>query len=210
MRILKNFLFGLVLVIAGIMSLMLIPSPQAPADKPWQVTVMPDGNSKILGIHLGSTDYQTAQSLLGVVGKTALFVDPDGRSGVEAYFDSVNLGGLSAKLVLNIGISEDRLQKMQTRASVGELRPSGAHQHVLAEIDRDFVLTSPVVGLTYIPSIGLKPDMIESRFGKPVSVKQSAADEQGRTTEIWSYPDIGLQIELHPEQKPILVYRAKS
>ena len=56
MRIIRNLIIGLVLLIGGVMLLMLIPSPQAPADKPWEVTVMPDGNSRVLGIHLGQTD----------------------------------------------------------------------------------------------------------------------------------------------------------
>lgn len=210
MRILKNVFFGLFLVIVGIVMLMLLPSPQAPAEKPWEITTMPDGNSQVLGIHLGKTDYQTAQARLGVVSETALFVDPDGQASVEAYFDSVNLGGLSAKLVLNLGVSDDRLALMLNRASAGELRPSGAHQHVLAAVDRDYVLNAPVQALTYIPSIGLSREMIESRFGKATTVSELAADEQGRRTEIWSYPEIGLTIEFHPEQKPILIYRTKS
>mgnify|MGYP000563183216 CR=1 FL=1 len=209
MRILKNLIIGLILLVGGVMLLMLIPSPQAPADKPWEVTVMPDGNSKVLGIHLGHTDYKTAQQQLGVFGETGLFVDPDGRRSIEAYFDSVNLAGLSAKLVLNLGVSEQQIDDMLNRASAGELQPSGAHQHELAEIDRESLLTIPVTGLTYIPSVRLKPEMLRSRFGEPASIEQSEADENGQHTESWLYPDLGLSIVFQPEQKPILIYRAK-
>lgn len=209
MRIIRNLIIGLVLLIGGVMLLMLIPSPQAPADKPWEVTVMPDGNSRVLGIHLGQTNYKTVQQQFGVFGTTGLFVDPDGSRSVEAYFDSVNQAGLSAKLVLNLGVTEAQLDAMQARASAGELQPSGAHRHELAEADREILLATAVTGMTYIPSVRLKKDMLRSRFGEPASTEVSEADDNGQSTESWLYPDIGLTVLFQPEQKPILVYRAK-
>ena len=210
MRILKNLIFGVLLVIGGVMLMMLIPSPQAPAEKPWEVTIMPDGNSKVLGIHLGSTDYKSAQEQLGIFGKTALFVDPDGRQGVEAYFDSVNLGGLSAKLVLNLDVQKEQLGSMLSRAIASERKPSGAHQYELAEADRVQLLTVPVIAITYIPSVTLKPDMVISRFGEPEGITQTPADEDGLSGEIWRYPALGLSVVFQSEQKTVLIYRAKS
>ncbi len=208
MRILRNVLLGFLLIIIGIVALMLIPSPQAPAEKPWEVTVMPDGNSRVLGIHLGQTNYKTAQQQLGVFGKTALFVDPDGSRSVEAYFDSINLGGLSAKLVMNLAVDEDRLQAMQSRTEDGEYKPSGAYQYQLSEQDRTFLLAAPVIGLTYIPSVRLDREMVESRFGEPARSEQSERDDNGRVTETWFYPEIGLSVLFQSEQKTLLVYRA--
>lgn len=208
MRILRNVLLGFLMLIVGIVALMLIPSPQAPAEKPWEVTVMPDGNSRVLGIHLGQTNYKTAQQQLGEFGKTALFVDPDGSRSVEAYFDSINLAGLSAKLVMNLEVDEDRLQAMQARTEEGEYKPSGAYQYQLSEQDRTFLLGVPVIGLTYIPSVRLDREMVKSRFGEPAHSEQSEKDENGRVTETWFYPDIGLSVIFQTEQKTLLVYRA--
>lgn len=209
MRILRNIFLGFLLIIIGIASLMFIPSPQAPAEKPWEVEVMPDGNSEVLGIHLGNTNYKTAQQQLGVFGKTALFVDPDGSRSVEAYFDSVNLAGLSAKLVMNLEVGKNRMETMLSNAGAGELKPSGAHQYELSEQDRAFLLSVPVIGLTYIPSLKLDRDMIQSRFGEPESIEKSQVDEQGQVTETWFYPAIGLSVLFQPQQKTLLVYRAR-
>lgn len=209
MRILRNVFLGLLLIVIGIAALMLLPSPQAPAEKPWEVTVMPDGNSRVLGIHLGHTDYKTAQQQLGVFGKTALFVDPDGSKSVEAYFDSINLAGLSAKLIMNLGVAKTRLQSMQEQAGAGELQPSGAHQYELTEQDREYLLRVPVIGLTYIPSVRLDRQMIQSRFGDPARSEQSEMDEKGQITETWFYPAIGLSVLFQSKQKTLLVYRAK-
>ncbi|MCX4188292.1 lytic murein transglycosylase [Methylophaga sp. OBS4] len=205
MRLLRNFIIGLVLVLIGIAALLLVPSPQPPASKPWEVTLMPDGNSKVLGIHLGQTRYGEAQTALGIFGETAIFTDSDNRASVEAYFDSINLGGLSAKLVLNLAVSEQQLASMLSRATAGKLQPSGARQHELHERDRIALLQAPVKAITYIPSVRLDKEMLTARFGEPAEIKTSA---EISATETWFYPDIGLQVELNPEQKTILLYRA--
>lgn len=210
MKIIRNIIIGLMLLVGGIMILMLLPSPQGTADKPWEVTIMDDGNPRVLGIHLGNTDYKSAQQHLGVFGETALFVDPDGSRSVEAFFDSINQAGLSAKLVLNLDVSEDRMQAMQQHATAGERQPSGARQLELSEQDREFLLTAPVKALTYMPSVRLKPEMIKSRFGEADKVEQKKAPETGLVTETWHYPAIGLTIVFRGEDKPILVYQART
>jgi hypothetical protein len=208
MRTFKNFLIGLVLVVLGIMAMMLIPSPQGDADKPWEITTMPDGNSKVLGIHLGKTDYRTAQDKLGEFGQTALFEDEDGSLSVEAFFDSTNLGGLSAKVVLNLGVESQQLQPMLKRAQNGKLQPSGAHQYELAEADRQQLLSAPVTVITYMPTLRLAPEMIRSRFGEPDKKVTTNVDEEGGKAETWLYTSTGLSIVFQGEQKPILIYRA--
>ncbi len=209
MKIIRNIIIGLLLLVAGTIALMLIPSPQGTADKPWEVTTMADGNPRVLGIHLGKTDYKSAQQQLGVFGETALFVDPDGSRSVEAFFDSINQSGLSAKLVINLDVSEARMQAMQQNAIAGERQPSGARQLTLAEQDRAFLLTAPVRAMTYMPSVRLKPEMIKSRFGEPDKVEQKKAAETGLVTRTWHYPDIGLTVVFRGEDKPILVYQAR-
>lgn len=210
MRLMRNIIIGLVLVITGIALLMFIPSPQPPASKPWEINMMPDGNIEVLGIHLGNTRYQSAQESLGVFGKTALFVDPDGSLSIEAFFDSINLAGLSAKLVLNLSVPPDELEQMLARAKAGKLQPSGAHQHELAEQDRQRLLKAPVIGMTYIPSVRLDADMLKTRFGEPERIQQLHNSEDGTTTQHWVYPSKYLTIDLPQEQKPLLVYRAKN
>lgn len=209
MRLLKNFLIGLILVLAGISAMLLIPSPQPPASKPWEVINMPDGNSKVFGIHLANTSYKTAQEQLGVFGKTAIFTDPDNSTSVEAYFESINLGGLSAKLVLNLAVPPEQLQAMLKRAKAGKLQPSGAHQHELAQSDRVAVLKAPVTAITYIPSVSLDKQMIASRFGDPDATK-TMTDSEGVSTTIWHYAAPNLRVHFSENQKTLLLYTAKS
>jgi len=209
MRALRNFMIGLSLVTAGIAAMMFIPSPQPPASKPWEVTIMPDGNAEVLGIHLANTTYKRAQEKLGVFGKTALFIDPDNSLSVEAFFNSINLAGLSAKLVLNLDVPAQQLETMLARASTGKLQPSGAHQHELAEIDRIALLEAPVNAITYIPTVRLDAAMIKTRFGEPDSKKQTT-DADGITINSWQYSQSMLTVNFSEKQKTQLIYQAKS
>ena len=209
MRIIRNFIVGLLLVLVGIAAIMLIPSPQPPASKPWEVTVMPDNNVQVFGIHLGKTDYKTAQQALRVFGKTAIFTDPDNKATVEAYFDSVNLGGLSAKMVLNLDVDEDKIADMLERASAGKLQPSGAHQHELAEEDKQFLLSSPVAAITYIPSVRLDEEMIQERFGAPDSTNTGLPDDEGNADIIWLYQKLNLTVIFSSNNKTLLIYQTK-
>lgn len=207
MRTLKNLLLGLALVVAGLVAMLMLPSPQPPASKPWEITRMPDGNIEVLGIHLGQTRYREAQQQLGEFGETALFTDPDGQVSLEAYFDSINLGGLSAKLVLNLGVDDALLADMLSRAQSGKLQPSGARQHELHAQDRVAILDAPVIAITYIPTVRLRRDMLESRFGEADRISQ-IDDDAG--SQIWHYDDIGLDISFNPAQRSVLLYRARS
>jgi len=209
MRILRNFIIGLILVVAGIAAMMLIPSPQPPAAKPWEVTIMADGNPQVLGIHLGTTTYKQAQQQFGIYGETAIFTNDEKAASIEAYFNSVNLGGLSAKLVLNLAVSPEQINAMLSRAKAGKLQPSGAHQHELSETDRTTLLDIPVQAITYIPSVRLNQEMVKTRFGE-ADTQTEATDAEGKTTEIWQYKDLGLIVQFIEQQKTLLIYTAKS
>lgn len=209
MRTLRNFIIGLILVIGGIAAMMFIPSPQPPAAKPWDVTIMPDGNVQVLGIHLANTTYKSAQETLGIFGKTAMFRDPDNSLSVEAFFDSINLGGLSAKLILNLSVSAEQMEAMLERATHGKLQPSGAYQHELAEVDRISLLSAPVNAMTYIPTVRLDAAMIKTRFGEP-DKKQKTTDADAVIVNNWHYMKSMLTVKFAEKQKTLLIYRSKS
>jgi len=209
MRTLRNFIIGLILVIGAIAAMLFIPSPQPPAAKPWEVTIMPDGNVQVLGIHLANTTYKTAQETLGTFGETAIFRDPNNSLSVEAFFNSINLSGLSAKLVLNLDVKAKQLEAMLKRATSGKLQPSGAYQHEIAEVDRIALLKTPVNAITYIPTVRLDETMITSRFGEP-DTKQQSTDPDGVTINSWHYTSSMLTVNFSEKEKTVLIYRTKS
>jgi len=197
----KKFLLGLVLIVVGIASLMLIPSKQLPAPMPWEVNTMADGNIKVFDIHLGSTTYAQAQQLVRQYGKTAIFTQDGSQPSVEAYFDSVNLGGLSAKLVLTLAVDEHVVEALLSQALDARIQDSGAHRYTLENSSQ--LVNTAVKSLTYIPSIKLNSDMVKHRFGEATSIEKFADMPE---SELWLYPDLGLSIHLNPNQKTIMQY----
>ena len=200
----KNVFISLLLVIIGIAALMLIPSKQAPAPMPWEVTVMQDGNSKVFDIHLGTTTYGEAQQILRQYGKTAIFSQEGKESTVEAFFNSINMGGLSAKLILNLSASEQQIKEMSSDALEARLQDSGAHKYTLNNDANTELVNATVTAITYIPSVRLDAEMIGHRFGKADSIEQEADDD---TTEVWHYLELGLTIQLNSREKTILQYQ---
>ena len=202
----KNIFISLLLIVVGIAALMLIPSKQAPAPMPWEVTIMQDGNSKVFNIHLGTTTYGQAQQILRQYGETAIFSQEGQKSTVEAYFNSINMGGLSAKLILNLSASEQQISEMSSNALEARLQDSGAHKYTLNNNANTELVNAKVMAITYIPSVRLDSEMVQHRFGKAGRIEQ--ADDNGNT-EIWHYPTLNLSIQLNEEEKTVIQYLSR-
>lgn len=207
MRMLRNFIIGLFVAVVGVGALMFIPSTQAPAPMPWEITIMPDGNSKVFDIHLGKTTFRQAQQIFSQYAKTAIFTEDGKEPSVEAFFDSINLAGLSAKLVLNLAASEEQITTMLSQALEAKLQPSGARRYQLQSRDHATLLDAPIIAITYIPSVRLDETMIRNRFGEPNSISTTS---ESIDTKIWDYSATGLTIRLNPAEKTIIQYRVVS
>jgi hypothetical protein len=204
MRLIRNFLIGLLLTIAGIGALLFIPSKQAPAPMPWEITIMPDGKSQVFGIHIATTVYSETKQLFHEFGKIAAFAQQGKASTVEAFFNSIHLGGLTGKLVLNLDVPEQQITEMISRANEARLQDSGAHRYQLSNSDNASVVNAPIIAISFIPSVKLNADIARYRFGEPASIKQDATNT---STSIWHYPLSGLTIRINEHEKTILQYQ---
>jgi hypothetical protein len=198
-----KFLIGLVLTVVGITALMLIPSKQTSAPMPWETTVMADGNTHVFGIHLGKTKLKQAQQIFKNYGKTAIFAQEGHAPTVEAYFESINMGGLSAKIVLNLLVNEQKIENMLNNAKQSKLQPSGARRFELSSDDHMQVLDATISAITYIPSVKLNEQMVLERFGAADEIRQS--DNQSSITT-WLYANIGLSVTFNSGEKTVLQY----
>jgi len=203
----KKFLIGLVVTIAAIFAMLLIPSKQASAPMPWEIELMPDGQISVFNIHLGKTNYQQAQQSFHQYGHTSIFTQAGKKSTVEAFFNSINMGGLSAKLVLNLKVNAEQIEKMKSRATEARLQPSGAHQYQLSNKDNATLVNAAVSAITYIPTVRLNQEMVLHRFGFTDLVIQ---DPENSNTEIWQYPALGLTIYLNDSERTIIQYQLIS
>ena len=68
----------------------------AGADLPWRIDVAPDGSSRVFGLTLGRSTLDDASSRLGPAPQVAIVTAPGEPGALEAYFESVALGFLTA------------------------------------------------------------------------------------------------------------------
>lgn len=202
----KNVFIGLFLIVGAIAALMLIPSKQAPAPMPWEVTIMPDRNSKVFDIHLGTTTYGQTQQILRQYGETAIFIQEGHTPTVEAFFNSINMGGLSAKLILNLSASEQQISEMSSNALEARMQDSGAHKYTLNNDANKDLVNATVTTITYIPSVRLDAEMVQHRFGQADHIEQMANNNE---TAIWHYPALNLTIQLNKDEKTLIQYLSR-
>lgn len=170
--------------------------------KPWDIQLMTDGNSQVFNLHLGTSPLSEAQALFNDHGKVAIFSQVDKRPAVEVYFDSINLAGLSAKVILILDVSAAEVDAMLARSVKVTQQKSGSKKHQLAPSDSQLIVTKPIRSLSYIPSVTIDKTMAKSRFGRP----QSIENLNGMGNETWHYPAINLKIFFNPDNKTILYF----
>jgi hypothetical protein len=202
-----KFVIGLLITVTAIAALMLIPSQQTPAPMPWEIDILNDGNPKVFNIHLGTTRYSEVQQDWHVYGETAAFTEASQQTTVEAFFSSVHLGGLDAKVVLNLSVPESDIVTMLSTAQEAKIQPSGARKYILGNQSNKQLIDATVTSITYLPSVNLTPDMIVHRFGE-ASEKESLIDEETTLeTKLWHYPYLGLTVQFKENEKTILMYK---
>lgn len=204
MKVLLKIGAGFLLFSLLIMGLMMIPSPQQDAPKPWEITQNRDGTVTVFGVNLGTTSYRQVQQLWKEAGETAIFSTPDRPLSAEVFFDRINLSGLSARAVLTLDIEQDLLETMLNRAMAARLQPSGARRFDPSVEDRQRFLEAKVYGITYVPSIRLEEDMLISRFGNP---ERRIVDPLDAQATLWHYPQSGLTVRLHEKDRVVFTYQ---
>lgn len=195
-------IFGFVILITAINDKRM----NIPSDKlPWQITQLEGGQSSVFGITLNKTSLRDAFKMLDVFPETALFVHKDGRKNLEAYISSVSISGLTAKMILEYGVSEEA-KKLYVDGSVKkEGTPSGAFKYSLNEKDLLTAMQAPVISISYIPYAQFDDEIIMQRFG--VAAETIEIDEK---TSILLYPELGLSLTYSKEEKEFLQYVAPA
>lgn len=198
-----KYLLGFIAFLFVLFAILFIPSKQPEAPAPWEIILMDDGNPQVFNIHIGTSNLADAQRAFKEEAKIAIFEDEITKKlSAEAYFDSINLAGLSAKVVLNLVVNEDAMKVMIGRATEGRIQNSGSRKYQLNRIDEQALLAAPVYALTYIPTfVKLDETILTSRFGSPYKQKTVGGKS------VWSYPNKGLTIAFSEAEKSILQYK---
>ena len=172
---------------------------------PWQITIQPDGKSRVFGIILNETTLIDAAALLGRDYKIGLFETSNQPMSLEAYFNEVTMGGISGKFVMTLEATQDELAELLQNAVKREVLESGAKRYTLKAETSAALAQKRITSLSYIPYINLDEEIINKRFGEPA---ERIIVDQKRQHLL--YPELGLDLLLDEEGKELLQYVAPA
>ncbi len=168
---------------------------------PWNVEILPNGATKVLGITLGQSTMEDARQIYQNDWEVNLFVSPDNKITVEGYFNRIFISGLKADLVMSLSLDKKTLSEMYQRGARISQLGNGTKKVNVSSADTNTITNAVIKRITYLPTANLDGELIENLFGKPDSIIK---EESG--IEHWLYPKIGLDIALNPDGKEIFQY----
>lgn len=175
---------------------------QPRTDLPWQITVNPDGSSRVFDLDLGSATLADAMAKFGGLEGLALFEPKDGPLALEAYFGNVQLGPLIAKVIVGLDAPRDELDAIRGRATDRKGSPSGDWKYTLPDMPSDHAHRR-LRGITYVPSTrSLDAAFFRQRFGEP-----AATLRESERAVSWFYPHLGLSVLIDDDAREVLEYR---
>jgi hypothetical protein len=170
-------------------------------DLPWQITVNPDGSSRVFDLDLGHATLADAMAKFGGLEGLALFEPEEGPLALEAYFGNVLLGPLKAKVIVGLEADADELVTLRARARGREGSPSGDWKYPLNDAPKAH-MTRRLRGITYVPGTrDLDAEFFRKRFGAP-----AATLREGEQAVSWFYPKLGLSVLIDDEAREVLEY----
>ncbi len=192
--------FSIVIIIIG----MLIPKGDMETTQimPWQIETTPSGTTRVFGLALGESTLVDAEQRFKAEAEVSLFAKPDGEFATEVFFEKVELGGLSAKVVIVTGLSQQELEEIYNRGIRISTLGSGTNKVTLGLGDLELIRHATIDSITYLPHIKLDEEVIRMRFGEPAEV--IAEIDHGATH--WLYPEMGLDLIMSPKGKAVMQY----
>jgi len=170
-------------------------------DLPWNIQLHEDNSSEVFKLRLEHSTLADAIQRFQEPEGIAIYKGEQ-RYSLEAYFGTVNIGPLKAKLVATLQASPVEIEEMLSRATGIALSGSADRKIELAVEDRQQALNKKISGITFIPKYsGLESDFFKDRFGEPdawLRINENAVQ--------YFYPKKGLSIVIDAEGKEILQY----
>ena len=204
----KSILILFVLTAVVVAAILLRPSDgerktQAVSGLPWQIEILPDGNSKVFGLTLTSSTIGDARERFGTDMEVAVIAAPGEPGSLEAYYNQVTAGVLTGKMILAAAVDKETVERMRQHAVKSEYMESSTRRYALSPDDLALAYSAPIGGITFIPSANFGEEIALRNFGQPG--ERIRASEQ---VEHFLYPEKGLSITLDSKGKELLQYVA--
>ncbi len=180
-------------------------APEASPMLPWQIEIREDGGSQVFGLQTGQSVLDDARPLFGPDVEIAIVAPPGRPPLLEAYYENVNAGFITGRMILTADVDEDTIGEMRARALKESYMESVTRKVKLHPDDLAEARRMPIRVITFIPSADLDEQVIVARFGPPE--RRIRFDDD---TEHFLYPGLGLDIALNRRGKEVLQYVAPA
>jgi hypothetical protein len=176
---------------------------QAAQGLPWQVELLPDGSSRVMGLHLGQDTLAQVRERAGDGLQVAL-VAPLGEVGaLEALAEPFNAAFISGRLVLSFDVPASTLRRWREGAVGSAPMEGGIRRFALRAEDLAEAQRAPLVSASFVPLARLAAADVSSRFGPPEAER---ALEGGATWMV--YPRLGVAATVAAGQRGVIQYVA--
>lgn len=172
---------------------------------PWQSYVNAQGETVVFDLTLGTSTLLDAMRILGTEVEASLFEDKDAKQTLEVFFSSTKIGGIAAKVILNLNFNQPQFEYLHQHIKTTERLPTGNRKTDFDKAGEASLFKFTIESLSFIPKADLSAETIIGLFNKP---KQVDRVESG--VEYWHYPDKGLRIIVDQENKPILEFYTRD
>jgi len=206
-KVLALILLGLSVLLGPVLWQFLNFNPMAvPASGlPWQIDILPEGQSRVFGLTLGRSTLADARSRFGPEMQLALVAEPDEGGNVEGYYESLTAGFVAGRLIITADLPAATIAAMRQRSPKTEYMQSTTRKARLTDADQAAALAAPIRAIAFIPSAQLDEAVVLERFGQPT--------ERIRVNdhlEHLLYPARGLDLALDEKGRELLQYVAPA
>ena len=201
----RTFLIFLMIGTAMIVAVIGQHEPTAQLDTmPWEVDKLKNGSLRVFGITLSKTSIQDANQIFASFAETRLQVTTDASERktyqLIADYNELIIGGLIAKISLTYQLNQKALEEIAHSIKNVE-NTQGRHLYSINNKIEMSYLNTAISTITYIPSIDYGLETIRQNFGQATEEKQ--IDEE---LQIWTYPEMGLQVYIYKSELDHFVY----
>jgi len=175
---------------------------------PWDIGVNDRDQVSVFGVTLGESTLLDFKRLYDQKADLAMFAKPGEPMTMEAYFGTMAVGALTAKVVLVAEVDPATLERWADQSTTIDPTPSGARKLTLSDEALLEAQDKPIRSISYAPSADYDEELIRRRFGEPDDIRILAGerDEDEAPAELWLYPDTGLLITVEPDDKELFQY----
>lgn len=205
MKISIAFLFLIIAVIA--LSALIRsgdqPAMQAIAGLPWQIEILPNGETRVFGLIPARSTLDDARRRFGLDMEIAVIAAPGEPGALEAYFSNVTAGVVTGKIILLADTDRETVARLRQRAAKTEYMDGTTKKFILHRDDLALAWRAPIAAITFIPSVSIDEQTALARFGVPG--ERIRVDDR---IEHLLYPEKGLDLMLDRKGKEVLQYVA--